>query len=321
MTCLITGGTGFIGSYLARIMVEDGRRPVLLDPAPPRGRLLEIVDGVDYVQADLGSLSILLNVMRDYGVDTVFHLGGMLSVPSDHDPWSAFEANVVGTYNALEAARLGEARGFIYASSIAVYGEGLPEGPAGDDSLERPTSMYGSTKVFGQLLGRFYARRFGLDFRAIRIPSVIGPGSRVPHMSIYNCWAIEETLKGNPYVVLAEPGTRCPAIYFKDAARALWRLANAPAEAIRTKVYNIAATGPAFSARELVDTVRLRLPRAEISFEPDPEIVTLIEHLGRLDLDDSKARQEWGWAPSYDLGAMVDDFIEEFNQHRDVYAG
>jgi len=318
---LITGGTGFIGSQLARIMIDIGLRPVLLDPLPPRGPLLESSREVDYTPVALGDLSLLRDTISKYGVDAIFHLGGMLSMPSEGDPLGAFDVNAAGTLNILEAARAAKVGLFIYASSIAVYSEDLPSGPITDATLQRPTTMYGATKVFGELLGRFYARRYGLDFRGLRIPSVVGPGSKVPHMSIYNCWAIEEPLKGNPYMIPVEPETRCPAIYFKDAARAFWFLAQADAAAITTKVYNIAAACPAYSADELAQTVRAFLPQAELSFQPDPKVTALLQNIGRLDLDDSNARSQWGWKPKYDLPAMVEDFIKEFNRYRHFYVG
>ena len=319
MKPLVTGGTGFLGSQLARIMVENGMRPVLLDPAPPRGRLLEVAQEVDHVPVSLGNPSVLRNAIKGFGVDAVFHLGGMLSMPSELDPVKAFEVNAVGTLNVLEAARAEGVKLFLYASSIAVYSEDLPSGPITDATLQRPATMYGATKVCGELLGRFYARRHGLDFRGLRIPSVVGPGSKVPHMSIYNCWAIEEPLKGKPYQIPVEPETRCPTIYFKDAARAFWLLAQADAAALTAKVYNIASSRPAYSAGELAQTVRAYLPQAKLSFQPDPKITSLLQHIGRLDLDDSNARRQWGWEPRYGLPAMVEDFITEFNQYRDCY--
>ena len=152
MKPLISGGTGFIGSELAGILMRNGVKPVLLDPAPPRGRLMG-VKGFDYTAADLSSLATLREIIRKYEVDTIFHLGGMLSMPCEHDPNKAFDVNVAGTHNIMEASRLEGAGLFIYASSIAVYSDDLPQSPINDDTLQRPNSMYGTTKVFGELLG------------------------------------------------------------------------------------------------------------------------------------------------------------------------
>jgi threonine 3-dehydrogenase len=314
MAILITGGTGFIGSLVARLAIAEGLSPILLDPAPPGQSLADIADQVEYVRSSMNSLSSLVETMRGHEVDSIFHLGGMLSVPSEEDPWSAFEVNIDGTYRALEAARLCGVKKFVFASSIAVYGNDLPQGPVGDASVERPTSMYGVGKVCGELLGRYYQSRFGLDFRAIRVPSVVGPGSKVPHMSIYNCWAIEKPLLGQPYQILVDPETRCPVIYYKDAAQALWQLFKAPESGIKTLVYNVNGVIPPYSAGELVEEVRSAIPGARLSFAIDPQINQMISRLGRLELDDSKARAEWGWQPSSDLPGMVRRFIQDFHK-------
>ncbi len=319
MTTLITGGAGFIGSYLTQLLIEEGERPILLDPAPVHGALIDIRDRFEYVQSSLGNLSVVLNVIKKYSIDRIFHLGGMLSAPSDENPWAAFDANVTGTYNVLEAARLGGVKQVIFSSTIAVYGKDLPSTPVDDATIQRPTSMYGSTKVFCELLGRFYARKFDLDFRGVRIPSVVGPGAKTAHMSIYNCWAIEEALKGQPYKLLCEPETRCPVIYFKDAGRALWLLAMAERSQIKTRIYNLAGIVPSFSAEELVALIRDRIPEARLTFNPDPATVELLKELGSLILDDECARSEWGWEIAYPLEEMVDDFIKEFEEHTSWY--
>ncbi len=311
MRALITGGSGFIGAQLARLLTARGDQAAILDLQPPPPDLADQPERYPFVRASVTSLPRLIDAIGQHRADTVFHLGGMLSMPCERDPWGAFEVNVAGTYHLFEAARLGGAERVLLSSSIAVYGEDLPAGPITDHSLQRPASMYGTSKVFGELLGRFYARCFGLDFRGLRIPSVVGPGSKVPHMSIYNCWAIERPLLGKPYEILVEPGTRCPTIYYKDAARALLELSLAPAAAIKTKVYNLNGFRPAYSAEELVRAVGAKVPGARLSFRPDPEITGLLQALGSHELDDAPAREEWGWRPGYDLPGMIEDFQAE----------
>ena len=189
-----------------------------------------------------------------------------------------------------------------------------------DRTIQRPSSFYGVSKTFGELLGRFYHRKFGLDFRGVRLPSVVGPGARTAHMSIYNAWAIEYAIKGLSYVLECEPETRVPALYYKDAARALTTLSNAEPERILTRIYNIAGISPPFSARELVEVIEERLPDARLTFKPDPDIVELLRELGSLRINDECARAEWGWQVAYPLDELVDDFIEEFRRNRDYYA-
>ncbi len=313
MRTLITGGMGFIGSCLARMLIARGERPLLMDVSPIHPVLSNETDRFDFFQGSVSNLPILLTLLKDHKIERIFHLGGMLSVPSEYNPWQAFEVNAVGTYHILESARIMNVRQVVYSSTIAVYSEDIQGDTITDTTLQRPVSMYGTTKVFGELLGRFYGRKFGVDFRGLRLPSVVGPGAKTAHMSIYNAWAIEEPLKGNPYALNVAPETKCPAIYYKDAARALLMLAEADVSDIRTVVYNIAGILPHYTALELVETVRSRIPGARLTFNPDPHIMSLLSGLARLEIDESRAREEWGWTASYDLPAMVDDFIKAFS--------
>jgi nucleoside-diphosphate-sugar epimerase len=319
MATMITGGAGFIGSCLARLLIEEGERPVLFDIAPIQGPLVESADRYVFERGSLAHLSVLLDCCERHGVDRIFHLGGMLSLPSEQNPWGAFDANVIGTYNVLEAARVGKISQVIYGSTIATYSKDIPGGVIDDRTIQRPSSFYGVTKTFGELMGGYYHRRFGLDFRGARLPSVVGPGAKTAHMSIYNAWAIEFPLKGLPYELDCAPESRCPALYCKDAARALIALSRAEPERIRTRIYNIAGISPAYSAQELVEVVERRIPGARLTFRPNPLVLELLRELGVLQISDECARTEWGWQPAYPLEAMVGDFIADFERHRTHY--
>jgi len=219
----------------------------------------------------------------------------------------------------LEAARIKKMARVIYGSTIATYSKDIPGDEIDDRTIQRPSSFYGVSKTFGELLGRFYHRKFGLDFRGVRLPSIVGPGAKTAHMSIYNAWAIEYAIKGEPYVLKCDPATRCPVLYFKDAARALVDLAAAEPARIQTRIYNIAGVSPAFSARELVDIIKKRIPGARLTFKPDPVVVELLRELGTLRINDDCAKTEWGLQIGYPLKEMVEDFIGEFEKHRNFY--
>jgi threonine 3-dehydrogenase len=312
MTTLITGGTGFVGAELARLLIEEGDRPILLDIAPLTGPSERLKNDLDYVRGSVANLPEVLNAITGRGVDRIIHLAGMLSLPSEENPWAAFNVNAGGTYNVLEGARIFGVDRVVFSSSIAVYSDDLPDREIDESACSKPRTMYGSCKVFGELLGRFYARRFGLDFRGLRLPSVVGPFSAAVHMSSYNCWAIEEPLKGRAYRLPVEPWLKVPAIYFKDAARALLLLSKADRKSIPTMVYNVAGISPAYTAQELVDAVVRKVPDSELSFEPDPQVMALLKDIGQMNICDERARKEWGWEPSYNLDQMVDDFVAEF---------
>jgi len=274
----------------------------------PGWRLHGVEDALDFVCGSFTDRERVIETISTHGVDTVFHLGGMLSLPSEEDPEKAIQVNAVGTVDVLEAARSGNVERVIFGSSIAVYGLDLPDAPVDDRCLQRPTNIYGICKSFSEQLGLYYHRRYDMDFRGLRIPSVVAPGCRVAHMSIYNCWAIEEPLKGNPYRIPVDPAMRCPTIYYKDVVRALWMLNLATPEKIKTRVYNLSGCRPYYTARDLCDRVRYHLPDADLDFEIDARINALLGGLARIDLDDENAQREWGWTPTFDLDGMIADF-------------
>jgi threonine 3-dehydrogenase len=319
MATLITGGAGFIGSYLARLLVEAGEKPVIFDISPIHGPLLELDGQFIFERGSLALLPVLMDCVEKHAIDRIFHLGGMLSLPSENNPWGAFDVNVVGTYNVLEAARIKKMSQVIYGSTIATYSKDIPGDTIDDATIQRPSSFYGVSKTFGELLGRFYHRKFGLDFRGLRLPSIVGPGAKTAHMSIYNAWAIEHAVKGLPYVLECEPATRCPVLYFKDAAQALLALSAAGSADIKTRIYNVAGITPPVSARELVELIENRIPGASLTFMPDPVVVELLRELGALKISDQCARAEWGLRLAYPLEAMIDDFILEFEKYKHYY--
>ena len=319
MSTLITGGAGFIGSCLAQRLIAAGERPVLFDVAAVQGPLLELSEHFIFEQGNLARWPDLMECVEKHAVERIFHLGGMLSLPSENDPGAAFDANIVGTHNVFEIARIKNLRQVVYGSTVATYSKDIPGAEIDDRTIQRPSSFYGISKTFGELLGRFYHRKFGLDFRGVRLPSIVGPGARTAHMSIYNAWAIEHAVKGLPYVLKCDPATRCPVLYYKDAAQALIDLAAAEPSRIQTRIYNIAGISPAFSARELVEIIQHHVSGARLAFEPDPVVVELLRELGALRINDDCARVEWGWRLAYPLEAMVADFIREFETHRNYY--
>ena len=140
---------------------------------------------------------------------------------------------------------------------------------------------------------------------------------RSPGVAQYIPWVIEECGKGNPYTIYVEAETRVPAMYIRDAARALVMLSNAPKESIQTVMYLLAGITPTPSAAELADAVRARIPDARIDFRPDLQIQRALDVL--LPLDDSNARREWGWSPSYNLEQTVEDFLRELRQNSNRY--
>ena len=311
MRALVTGGSGFIGSEVVKLLIERGDAEVSIfqrSGLPPK--LEPYADKIQCYRGSVGNYSHVLNAVQQSRPDILFHLGAMLSVPSEADHSTSIQTNAVGTFYVLEAARLFNVKKTIFASTLATFGLDIQEPVIGDASVQRPTLIYGATKVFGELLGHFYRRKFDMDVRGLRYPSVVGPGVTNPGIVQYTSWVIEESAKGNPFSIWLKPETRQPIVYYKDAALGTIQLAEAPREAIQTVYYLIDGAKPTPSAQQIADAVRKRLPSADIRFEVDETLQATIDQFLRP-IDDSRAREEWGWHPKYDLDGMVDDFIAE----------
>lgn len=319
MSILVTGGCGMIGSTLTRMLVERSEQVAIFDKVIAAHRLSGIEDRVKIIQGDLGNFSHVLEAVKANAPPVIFHLGSMLSLPSNADPQSAFSSNVAGTFHVLEAARLFGVPKVLFTSTTATYGLDIKGSTIDDFTLQRPITMYGSTKVFAELLGRFYRTKYGIDFRAVRFPSVIGPGAKIAHISIYNAWAVEKAFYGEPYDIFVEPEIRCPVLYFKDAARVLLLLERAPKEAIRTVCYLIAGIKPIICAAELVSEIKKHFPQATLNFRPDPLAMDYYSKVQGTIFDDTRAEQEWGWKPEYSLERTISDFYEELRSHPERY--
>lgn len=308
MATLITGGAGFVGLEVARRLLDGGDGDVTVfsrNPSP--ARLGDLADRVNAVAGDVGNFSHVLDVVKTTRPEVIYHLGAMLSVPSDADPASAIQTNAMGTFYVLEAARLFDVRQVIFSSSIGSYGRDIEGETLTDTTLQRPALFYGATKAFGEHMGLVFKRKYGLDFRGIRYPSVVGPGVTTPGMVQYTSWMIEESAKGNPFTVWTTPETTVPIMYITEAATATVQLAQAPLENIKMVNYLVDGAKPTPTAGEMAEAVRAKIPNAQIDFVPDPTKPML--HGRRQTIDDSCAREEWGWQPTHDLSRIIDDFL------------
>jgi nucleoside-diphosphate-sugar epimerase len=319
MAVLITGGYGLIGSTLARMLVEKGEKVWVFDKFTPPQRFQGVADSIKTIPGDLANLTKVMEAVKESAPQVIFHLGGMLSLPSNADPQSAYATNVAGTYHVLEAARLFQVPKVIFTSTIATYGLDIQKDVIDDFTLQRPLTMYGATKVFGELLGRFYRTKYQIDFRAVRFPAIIGPGAKTAHISIYNAWAVEKAFYNEPYEIFVEPQIRCPILYFKDAARALALLNSAPPETIQMICYLIAGIKPMTSAAELEAAIRKHFPKARLTYKPDPLAMAFHGKNQGLKFEDGVAEKEWGWKPEYALDRMIEDFYAELRKNPERY--
>lgn len=305
MSVLVTGGTGFIGSHLARRLVKEGYDVILFDVAPNYKLIDDIKEKTRVVRGDLAVLSDVLDAVKKHRVRDIFHLGAILSAAAELAPMTTFGVNFLGTVNVLEAARILDTEKVIYSSSVASYGPGLPE-PVREDARQEPRTIYGISKVFSELVGLYYWRRYGVDFRAVRFPSVVGPGRGAGGASAYTTLIIQTAALKQPYDIDVDEDARMPILYCKDAVEALLKLHSSKNP--RSRVYNVAGVSP--TAKEIVKEVRKHVPDAPIKFAPKPEIVAIVDSWPAA-LDDERARRELGWKLSYPLDRLVTDFINE----------
>jgi len=307
---VVTGGTGFVGAHLARALAARGDEVTCLDVAPSTP-LLQDVDNVEIVRCDVGWWPELMHALQDAQPEMIFHSAGILSALAEERPHAAYRVNAEGTLNVLEAAKiLGDIR-VIFTSTIATYGPGVGD-TVGEATQQRPTTMYGVTKVFGELLGEYYVRRFGIDFRGIRLASVIGAGRGPGGASAYSSLIVSEPARGRGFKVPVTEATTMPLVYVKDAVDALVRIAEADSADLTRRTYGISGFSP--TARELADAVRTFVPDADVEFAPDEHMVEIV-HSWPHALDISEAEADWGWKPGFDLHAAVEDFVAEAKAH------
>lgn len=307
MAVLITGGTGFIGVAVTRDLLEAGYKVVAFDRAEPPERVRRSMpEGVSYVVGDIQDRDLVRGLVKDTGTDPILHLAGILTAGCDRDPDLAMAVNVHGAHTVLEAARQFGMRRVVMASTIGVYGRGLPQ-PIKEDMPTEPDGWYGLTKIMAEQIGLLYARRHGLDFRATRFAAVTGPGRSAGSgsASLFTSFIPEKAALGEPYEIEVTPEVRYPVVYIKDASRALFALATAPSAPRR--IYNISSGSVVTS--ELVAAVKRRIPDAQFTYKPDPTIMAVVGGYSEWVIDCTRAEEDLGWRPAYNTEQMVDDII------------
>ena len=300
---LITGAKGQIGSDLIIALRERyGQSRVLesdLHPSPTR------LTG-EYEVLNVCDPERLQTVVDRYRIDTVFHLASLLSATGEEQPELCWSVNVNGLRNVLELARSRKLRVF-WPSSIAVFGPATPRDNTPQAAPLDPVTMYGITKVAGEALCRYYAVRWGVDVRSVRFPGIISytapPGGGTTDYAVA---MIAAALQKQEYTCFVRPSTRLPMMYMPDAVQSILTLMEADAGMVRVRTsYNLTATS--FSAEELTAEIQKRIPDFSVHYAPD--FRQEIADSWPTAIDDSRAREDWGWRHQYDLPAMINDML------------
>lgn len=305
---LVTGAVGQIGSELTMSLRERfGNDNVVAGgrKTKPSEKLLnsgpfEIVDCVD-AQA-------IANVVKKHDIDTIYHLAAILSAVAEANPVLAWNVNINGLYNVLEVARDLKCAVFT-PSSIGAFGPTTPLDNTPQDTIQRPNTMYGVTKVAGELLCDYYFKRFGVDTRGVRYPGIIsnetlpGGGTTDYAVEIYY-----EAIKHKQYTCNLPAGTFLDMMYMPDAIKAGIDLMEAdPARLKHRNAFNV--TAMSFDPEIIAAAIKKHIPEFTIDYDVDPMKKAIAESWPNS-MDDSAARTEWGWEPEYNLEAMTKDMLE-----------
>lgn len=305
---LVTGATGQIGSELTLELrrIYGGERVIAaIHNRPPSE---EIRRTGPVVRADLSSEDELAHLLMEEGVTQVYHLAAVLSAIGESDPQAAWRTNMGSLLNVLEAGRRTRLEKVFWPSSIAVFGPTSPRDGTPQDAIMLPTSMYGVSKVAGELLCNYYFVKYGLDVRSVRYPGIIS--SETPPGGGTTDYAVEifyEAISKGRYTCFLREDTRLPMMYMPDCMSCAIDLMEAPSSKVkRHEGYNV--TAMSFSAGELVREISRHMPHLQVAYEPDHR--QRIADSWPRSLDDSEARRDWGWRPEFDLPMMVKDMIE-----------
>ncbi len=316
---LVTGALGQIGSELVLALREHyGAEQVVatdirMMPASDQGAhpFGEQSEG-SYEYVDCTKIRQLQGVVGRYDIGTIYHLAALLSAVAEEKPQTAWDLNMGGLYRVLEVARQYGCAVF-FPSSIGAFGPTTPRDGAPQDTIQRPTTMYGVTKVAGELLCDYYALRFGLDTRGLRLPGLIShvapPGGGTTDYAVDIFY---QAIRYRHYTCFLRPDTCLDMMYMPDAIRAMLEIMEAdPTRLKHRNAFNVTAMN--FTPEQLAKGIQKHIPDFIIDYEVDPARQAIADSWPNS-MDDSAARTEWGWAPDYDLEAMTKDMLDKLGE-------
>jgi nucleoside-diphosphate-sugar epimerase len=309
MAVLITGAAGFIGATLASRFSQEGYEVIACDYKEPEGNSESFFrSGITFEKCDVRDSAMVSSlIQKAVPNDAIIHLAGLLTTGCDSDPNAALDVNVKGFRHVLDAAREAECTRVILASTIGVYGRGLSQ-PINETMETEPDGWYGYTKIISELMGLLYTRKYNMDFRAVRLAAVTGAGRSAGSgsASLFTSYIPEKAALGLPYEIEVTCETAYPVVYLKDAVEALYVLATSKNAAHR--IYNVCSGRIIVS--EMVDYVKKRFPSSQFSFNPNPEIMSVVSGYKDWHIDCSLIDEDLGWRPQFDVNRMIDDIIK-----------
>ncbi|CEP00106.1 unnamed protein product (mitochondrion) [Plasmodiophora brassicae] len=302
---LVTGAGGQIGAELvgAFSAIWGADNVIASDIKMPR------TNDSQFVYLDVLRFDDMARIVAENRITMVVHLASLLSAVGERNPQLALKLNVRGTEHVLELARANDLKVFI-PSSIAAFGATTPREMTPDETITRPNTVYGITKVYSEMLGDYYARRYDVDFRSLRYPGIISPSPPGGGTTDYAVDIYFAALKTGKYTCFLKPDTELPMLYMPDCIMGTCQLLQAPKDALTRTTYNM--TGMSFTPATLAASIQKVLPGFQIEYAPD--FRQAIADTWPRSIDDSLARRDWQWTPNFDLDRMTRDMLEQIKR-------
>jgi len=304
---MVTGAAGQIGTELIKVLRKNlGSQNVLATDIQAQP-FLETGASGPFELLDVTKRKDIERIVNKHGIDTIYHMAAILSATGEKKPQLAWDVNLNGTANILETAREHRMKRVFIPSSIAVFGPETPRLNTPQETILKPKTIYGITKVAGELLGNYYVDRFGLDVRGCRFPGIIShetlPGGGTTDYAVAIFY---EAVKNRRYTCFLEKDTRLPMMYMPDCLKSIVDLMNADFSRLKHHAdFNLAAMS--FTPGELAAQIKKHIPEFVCKYKPD--FRQAIAESWPMTIDDSAARAEWRWSPKYDLAAMTQDML------------
>jgi len=301
---LVIGAAGQIGSELVPTLREKYGNDNVIATGRKTPLPEIITENGPVIYLDALEKELLSKALFEYDINTIFHMASVLSATGEKMPQTAWNINIKGLINVLEAGRRYNIDSIIWPSSIAAFGPTTPRENTPNTTILQPTTMYGITKVSGELLIEYYFKKYELDTRSMRLPGIISsetlPGGGTTDYAVEIFY---EAIKNKHYTCFLKEDTVLPMMYMPDCNKCMIDLLEADVSKLKRHVYNI--TGFSFSAGELAP---------EFTIEYKPDFRQEIADSWPKSIDDSLAREEWGWDPAYNLETMTKDMIEKLSK-------
>lgn len=306
---LVTGAVGQIGSELTMLLRDKFGNENVVAAGHRKKPTDKLLNSGDFEFIEVQKMKDVEDIIEKYDIGTIYHMAAILSAVGEKYPQLAWDVNMNGLYNILEVSREKNCKIFI-PSSIAAFGPETPKINTPQDTLQRANSMYGVTKVAGELLCDYYYKRFNVDSRGLRYPGIISyetlPGGGTTDYSVEIFY---EAIKNNKYTCFLDENTMLDMMYMPDALKATIDIMEADSSRLKHRnAFNLSAFS--VTPKKLADEIKKIKPGFEMSYAVDP-VRQAIADSWPDNMDDSDAREEWGWKPDYDLSAMTKDMLEK----------